>query len=106
MGPFFLLEQMPEFPGGQNALFKFLSENVKYPVIAQEKGIQGRVIVSFTINKDGSIVDVEIAKSSGDISLDKEAMRVARDMPKWIPGRSHGEFVRVKYTVPINFRLQ
>lgn len=102
---FMVVEVMPEFPGGQNALFKFLSENVKYPVIAQENGIQGRVIVQFVVNKDGSIVDVEVAKSGGDASLDKEAVRVIKSMPKWKPGKNHGKPVRVKYTVPVNFRL-
>ena len=84
---FVVVETMPEFPGGQQALFKYLSENVKYPVIAQENGIQGRVICQFVVNKDGAIVDVEVVRSGGDPSLDKEA-------------------VRVKYTVPVNFRLQ
>lgn len=102
---FMVVEVMPEFPGGQNALFKFLSENVKYPVIAQENGIQGRVIVQFVVDKDGSIVDVEVAKSGGDASLDKEAVRVIKAMPKWKPGKQRGKPVRVKYTVPVNFRL-
>lgn len=106
-GPIFqVVEKMPEFPGGEMALFKFLGENVKYPVIAQENGIQGTTIVSFVVNTDGTIVDVEIEKSAGDASLDKEAMRVVRSMPKWIPGKNHGEVVRVKYSFPINFRLR
>jgi len=103
---FVVVETMPEFPGGAQALFKYLSENVKYPVIAQENGIQGRVICQFTVNKDGSIVDVEVARSSGDASLDKEAVRVIKSMPNWKPGKQRGKAVRVKYTVPVSFKLQ
>ena len=103
---FVVVETMPEFPGGQQALFKYLSENVKYPVIAQENGIQGRVICQFVVNKDGSIVDVEVVRSGGDASLDKEAVRVIKSMPKWKPGKQRGKAVRAKYTVPVNFRLQ
>ena len=87
-------------------LFKYLSENVKYPVIAQENGIQGRVICQFVVNRDGSIVDVEVVRSGGDPSLDKEAVRVIKSMPKWKPGQQRGKPVRVKYTVPVNFKLQ
>ena len=103
---FVVVESMPEFPGGQQALFKYLSENVKYPMIAQENGIQGRVICQFVVNKDGSIVDVEVVRSGGDPSLDKEAVRVIKSMPKWKPGKQRGKAVRVKYTVPVNFKLQ
>ena len=103
---FMVVETMPEFPGGQQALFKFLGENVKYPVIAQENGIQGRVICQFVVNKDGSIVDAVVVRSSGEPSLDKEALRVINSMPKWKPGKQRGKPVRVKYTVPVNFRLQ
>ena len=103
---FVVVEKMPEFPGGQQALFKYLSENVKYPVIAQENGIQGRVICQFVVNRDGSIVDVEVVRSGGDPSLDKEAIRVIKSMPKWKPGKQRGKAVRVKYTVPVNFKLQ
>ncbi len=103
---FMVVETMPEFPGGQQALFKYLSENVKYPVIAQENGIQGRVVCQFVVNKDGSIVDVEVVRSGGDASLDKEAVRVIKSMPKWNPGKQRGKAVRVKYTVPVNFKLQ
>ena len=103
---FVVVESMPEFPGGQQALFKYLSENVKYPVIAQENGIQGRVICQFVVNKDGSIVEVEVVRSGGDPSLDKEAIRVIKSMPKWKPGKQRGKAVRVKYTVPVNFKLQ
>ena len=103
---FVVVESMPEFPGGAQAMYKFLSENVKYPVIAQENGIQGRVICQFTVNKDGSLVDIEVVRSGGDPSLDKEAIRVIKSMPKWNPGKQRGKPVRVKYTIPVNFKLQ
>ena len=103
---FVVVETMPEFPGGQGELMKYLASNVKYPVIAQENGIQGRVICQFVVNKDGSIVDVVVARTSGEPSLDKEAVRVIKSMPKWKPGKQRGKAVRVKYTVPVNFKLQ
>ena len=96
---------MPEFPGGQEALFRFLSDNVKYPPIAQQNGIQGRVIVQFVVAKDGQIVDAHVVRTGGDPSLDKEALRVIKSMPRWIPGTQRGKPVRVQYTVPVNFRL-
>ena len=102
---FQVVEKMPSFPGGDAALFKFLIENVKYPVIAQENGVQGRVICQFVVNRDGSIVDVEVVRSV-DASLDKEAIRVIKSMPKWSPGQQRGKPVRVKYTLPVNFKLQ
>ncbi|MBP6610841.1 MAG: energy transducer TonB [Paludibacter sp.] len=102
---FQVVETMPGFPGGDQALFKFLGENVKYPVIAQENGIQGRVICQFVVNRDGSIVDVEVVRPV-DPSLDKEAIRVIKSMPKWSPGKQRGKPVRVKYTLPVNFKLQ
>jgi protein TonB len=102
---FQVVETMPTFPGGDAELFKFLSNNVKYPVIAQENGIQGRVICQFVVNRDGSIVDVEVVRSV-DPSLDKEAIRVIKSMPKWSPGKQRGKPVRVKYTLPVNFKLQ
>ena len=103
---FVVVETMPEFPGGAQAMYKYLSENVKYPVIAQENGIQGRVICQFTVNKDGSLVDIEVVRSGGDPSLDKEAIRVIKSMPKWKAGQQRGKPVRVKYTIPVNFKLQ
>ena len=103
---FVVVESMPEFPGGAQAMMKYIAENIKYPVIAQENGIQGRVICQFVVNKDGSIVDVEVVRSGGDPSLDKEAVRVIKSMPKWKPGKQRGKAVRVKYTVPVNFKLQ
>lgn len=102
---FQVVETMPSFPGGDQALFKFLGENVKYPVIAQENGIQGRVICQFVVNRDGSIVDVEVVRPV-DPSLDKEAIRVIKSMPSWSPGKQRGKSVRVKYTLPVNFKLQ
>lgn len=96
---------MPEFPGGPLKLFNWLSANVKYPTIAEENGVQGIVIVSFVVERDGSITDVRVVKSV-DPSLDKEAARVIKSMPRWIPGKQKGETVRVKYTVPVTFRLQ
>ena len=102
---FDVVEQMPKFPGGDAALMKYLSENIKYPVVAQENGVQGRVTVSFVVERDGSITDVKIVRSV-DPSLDREAQRVVRSMPKWIPGKQNGSAVRVKYNVPVQFRLQ
>ncbi len=99
------VEQMPSFPGGMGALMSWLSQNIKYPVIAAENGVEGRVIVQFVVEKDGSITDVKIAKSV-DPSLDKEATRVVSSMPHWIAGRQNGNPVRVKYTVPVTFKLQ
>ena len=102
---FDVVEQMPSFPGGNEALMKFLQENVKYPVVAQENGVQGRVVVSFVVERDGSITDVKVVRSV-DPSLDKEATRVVKSMPRWIPGKQNGAAVRVKYNVPVSFRLQ
>ncbi len=102
---FDVVEEMPSFPGGQGALMQFLSSNIKYPVVAQENGVQGRVIVGFVVEKDGSITDVKVMRSV-DPSLDREAQRVVKAMPKWKPGKQNGSAVRVKYTVPVVFRLQ
>ena len=102
---FDVVEQMPSFPGGQSALMQWLGSNISYPVIAAENGVQGRVIVQFVVEKDGSVSDVQVVKSV-DPSLDKEAARVVKAMPKWIPGRQNGAAVRVKYTVPVTFKLQ
>jgi periplasmic protein TonB len=102
---FVVVESMPSFPGGEGALMKYLSDNIKYPVIAQETGTQGRVICQFVVNRDGSIVDIEVVRSV-DKSLDAEAVRVISRMPRWTPGKQRGKTVRVKYTLPVNFRLQ
>lgn len=102
---FQVVEEMPEFPGGMAECLKFLSKNIKYPTIAQENGVQGRVIVQFVVNRDGSIVDPVVMRSV-DPYLDKEALRVIQMMPKWKPGKQRGKVVRVKYIVPVTFKLQ
>ena len=102
---FDVVEEMPSFPGGNGALMSYLNSNTKYPVVAQENGVQGRVIISFVVERDGSISDVKVARSV-DPSLDREAQRVVKSMPKWTPGKQNGQTVRVKYTVPVVFRLQ
>ena len=102
---FFIVEDMPEFPGGELALRKYIANAIKYPVIAQENGIQGKVYVTFVVDKDGGISDARIARGV-DPSLDKEALRVVNALPKWKPGKQRGKPVRVSYTVPINFVLQ
>ncbi|MBO4561874.1 MAG: energy transducer TonB [Bacteroidaceae bacterium] len=101
---FMVVEDMPEFPGGTAALMQYLQKNIKYPAICRENNIQGRVLVTFIVNKDGAVVEPEVVKSVNP-SLDKEALRVISTMPKWKPGSQRGKPVRVKYTVPVNFRL-
>ena len=102
---FKVVEQNAEFPGGEKELRKYLSEHIKYPVIAQENGIQGRVVVSFVVEPDGSISNVQVVRGV-DPSLDKEAVRVCKQMPKWNPGKQNGQAVRVKYNLPVQFKLQ
>lgn len=102
---FDIVEQQPMFPGGPAALMKYLSEHTKYPVVAQENGVQGRVTVQFVVEKDGSISDVHVLRGV-DPSLDKEAVRVVKSMPRWTPGKQNGINVRVNYRVPVLFRLQ
>ena len=102
---FYIVEEMPEFPGGEEALRKYLNTAVKYPPIAQENGIAGRVTVQFVINQNGEVTNVTIARGV-DPSLDREAIRVVQAMPKWKPGRQRNRPVKVSYTVPINFVLQ
>lgn len=102
---FFIVEDMPEFPGGEMALRAFIANAIKYPVIAQENGIQGKVYVTFVVGKDGSVSNAVIARGV-DASLDKEALRVVNTLPKWKPGKQRGKPVNVSYTVPINFVLQ
>ena len=102
---FDVVEQMPSFPGGMAALMAYLQKSIKYPPVAEENGIQGRVVCTFVVERDGSVTDVRVAKSV-DPSLDKEAVRVVSAMPKWIPGKQNGQSVRVKYTLPVTFRLQ
>jgi len=102
---FMIVEEMPEFPGGTAALQKYLAESVKYPVIAQENGIQGRVYVQFVINSKGEVTNATVLRGV-DPSLDREALRVVQSMPNWKPGKQRNRPVRVSYTVPINFVLQ
>jgi len=104
-GIYDVVEQMPQFPGGAAALMEYLSKNVRYPEEAHKNGIQGRVIATFVVEKDGSITEARVVRSV-DKLLDAEALRVLSTMPNWIPGRQNGEPVRVKYTVPITFKLQ
>ncbi len=103
--PYDVVEQMPQYPGGTGKLFEYLSKNVRYPKEAEDKCLQGRVIATFIVEKDGSITNAKIVKSI-DPALDAEALRVINGMPNWIPGKQNGEPVRVKYTVPVTFRLQ
>ena len=102
---FDVVEQMPEYPGGIQALLDYLMENVKYPEDAEKQKIEGRVIAVFVVETDGSISNVEVVKPVFP-SLYAEAVRVLSGMPKWTPGRQSGKVVRVKYTVPINFQLK
>lgn len=99
-----VVEKMPAFPGGMAELMKYLSSNIKYPVEAHKAGIQGRVVVSFIVNKDGTVKDAKIVRSV-DKSIDAEALRVISAMPKWQPGYQDGKAVKVRYTVPVTFRL-
>lgn len=98
-------EVMPEFPGGTSALMKYLSTHIKYPAVSQEIGAYGRVIVQFIVDKDGTITDPVVVRGV-EVHLDKEAIRVISSMPKWKPGMQNGKRVRVKYTLPVLFRLQ
>lgn len=102
---FFIVEDMPEFPGGDLALRKYIANSIKYPVIAQENGIQGKVYVTFVVGKSGKVTNASIARGV-DPSLDKEALRVVNALPTWKPGKQRGKPVNVSYTVPINFVLQ
>ena len=102
---FLVVEEQPEFPGGMAKLMKYFSDNVRYPVVAAENGIQGRVICQFTVWRDGSIRDIVVVRGV-DKSLDKEAVRLIENMPKWKPGKQRGKEVSCKFTVPVSFRLQ
>ncbi len=98
------VEQMPEYPGGMPAMIEFLQTNIKYPEDAVKQKVEGRVMVQFVVETDGSISDVHVAKQVFP-SLDAEAIRVVQVMPKWVPGRENGKAVRVKYNLPIVFRM-
>ena len=102
---FVVVEEMPEFPGGELALRTYIAKAIVYPTVAQENGIQGKVFVTFVVNKDGSVSNAKIARGV-DASLDQEALRVVSTLPKWKPGKQRGVPVRVSYTVPISFKLQ
>jgi len=102
---FVVVENMPEYPGGGLALRKFIATSIKYPSIAQENGIQGKVIVNFMVDRDGRILNAKIARGV-DPSIDKEALRVVMTLPKWKPGMQRGKTVRVSYSLPISFQLQ
>ena len=100
-----MVDQMPEFPGGMPALIEFLQNNVKYPADAEKQKVEGRVLVSFVVETDGSVTDVQLMKKAFP-SLDAEAVRVTKAMPNWTPGKMKGKVVRVHYTFPIVFRLK
>lgn len=102
---FTIVEKDPQFPGGDAARIKYLSENIKYPRMARESGIEGRVFVTFVVEKDGSITGVQVLRGIGG-GCDEEALKVVRNMPKWEPGEQRGRPVRVQFNLPINFRLQ
>ena len=98
-------EQMPIFEGGDAALLKYLRENLKYPDNTKDRGVQGRLVIGFIVEKDGSLTDVKVLRPV-DIDLDAEVLRVVKGMPKWIPGRQNGKRVRVRYLLPIHICLQ
>ncbi len=98
-------EKQPEFPGGMQALMKYLSSEIKYPEIAQEEGAQGKVFLSFVVERDGTIADVRVIRGVHQ-ELDREAVRAVRSMPKWSPGEQGGKQVRTRYTLPVAFQLQ
>lgn len=99
------VEQMPQFPGGEGELLKWISTHIKYPTMAMENGVQGRVVVRFVVTRDGSVGDVQVLRSK-DPDLDREAVRVVKSLPKFIPGKMNGQAVNVWYTLPVNFKLQ
>ena len=102
---FKIVEEMPAFPGGEAKLMEYVAKNVKYPQIARETGIQGRVFVNFVVEPDGSVSNVTVLRGIGG-GCDEEAMRVVKNMPKWKPGKQRGKAVRVSYMLPVNFKLQ
>ena len=102
---FTIVEEMPDFPGGTQKLADYLAKNIKYPPMARESGIQGRVFISFVVEPDGSVSNVNVMRSLGG-GCDEEAVRVVKSMPKWKPGKQRGKPVRVSYILPVNFKLQ
>ena len=103
--PFNVVEDMPAFPGGMEAMSQFISSNIKYPADAKKQKVDGRVLVKFVVEKDGSITEVKVIKPAFP-SLDAEAIRVVKAMPKWKPGYQNGQAVRVQFAMPINFSLK
>ena len=101
---FQVVEIQPEFPGGMAELMKYLQKNIRYPKVCKEQGLQGRVIVQFVVNTDSTISDVKVVKPVNP-HFDQEALRVVKAMPKWKPGTQHGKPVRVRFTLPVTFRL-
>ena len=99
-------EQMPEFPGGMPALMEFLQNEIRYPKKCREAGIEGRTVITFVVKKNGKIKNIEVARSSGNKQLDKEAIRVIKKMPKWKPGMQDGKNVNVLFALPITFKLR
>ncbi|MBQ2235383.1 MAG: TonB family protein, partial [Muribaculaceae bacterium] len=99
------VEQMPTFPGGDAALMKYLSSHINYPAMAQENGVQGRVVVQFVVTKTGKVGEVKVVRSV-DKDLDREAVRVCKSLPNFVPGRQNGQPVNVWYTLPVTFKLQ
>lgn len=102
---FMVVESMPVYPGGESALYTYLAENIKYPQMAKESGIQGRVFVTFVVERDGSVTDVRVLRGIGG-GCDEEAIRVVKGMPRWTPGKQRGKSVRVQYNLPVKFTLQ
>ena len=102
---FQIVEEMPAYPGGEQKMMEYIAKNIKYPQIARESGIQGRVFVGFVVEPDGSVSNVKIMRGIGG-GCDEEAMRVVKAMPKWKPGKQRGKAVRVSYTLPVMFKLQ
>ena len=102
---FSVVENNPEFPGGEDALYKYLAENIRYPEQAKKEKVQGRVFVRFVVDKDGSVVKSEVLRGIGN-GCDEEALRVVNAMPKWTPGKQRGKPVNVQYVIPVNFKLQ
>ena len=102
---FQIVEEMPAYPGGDAKLMEYVAKNIKYPQIARETGIQGRVFVGFVVEPDGSVSNVKVLRGIGG-GCDEEAMRVVKSMPKWKPGKQRGKAVRVSYMLPVNFKLQ
>lgn len=103
--PYTYVEQMPEFPGGESEMLKYLGKNIRYPAAAQRAGVEGLVVLSFVVSRTGEISEIEVVKSLGS-GTDEEAMRVVKTMPKWSPGKQNGRTVPVRYTLPVRFAIK